>query len=35
LTTLIYELRRRGLEHGLTTICMGGGTAAALAIKAL
>jgi hypothetical protein len=20
--TLIYELRRRGLQHGLTTICM-------------
>ena len=35
LTTLIYELRRRGLEHGLTTICMGGGTAASLAIKTL
>lgn len=35
LTTLIYELRRRGKEHGLTTICMGGGTAASLAIKTL
>ncbi|MGQ9477403.1 MAG: thiolase family protein [Candidatus Bipolaricaulia bacterium] len=35
LTTLIYELRRRGLEHGLTTICMGGGTAASLAIRAV
>lgn len=33
LATLIYELRRRGLEHGLTTICMGGGTAASLAIR--
>jgi acetyl-CoA C-acetyltransferase len=33
LTTLIYELRRRGLEHGLTTICMGGGTAASMAVR--
>ncbi len=35
LTTLIYELRRRGLEHGLTTICMGGGTAASMAVRAI
>jgi acetyl-CoA C-acetyltransferase len=35
LTTLIYELRRRGKEHGLATICMGGGTAASLAVRML
>ena len=35
LTTLIYELRRRGQEHGMATICMGGGTAASLAVRML
>lgn len=33
LTTLIYELRRRQEEHGLATICMGGGTAASMAVR--
>ncbi|MFQ6034158.1 MAG: thiolase family protein [Candidatus Bipolaricaulia bacterium] len=33
LATLLYELRRRGGEHGLATICMGGGTAASLAVR--
>ncbi len=35
LATLLYELRRRKKEHGLATICMGGGTAASLAVRAL
>jgi acetyl-CoA C-acetyltransferase len=33
LTTLIYALRRRGLKHGLTTLCLGGGEAVAMAIE--
>jgi len=35
LATLIYELRRRKGEYGLATICMGGGTAAAMAVRTL
>ncbi len=32
LTTLLYELRRRGGGHGLATLCLGGGGAVALSI---
>jgi acetyl-CoA C-acetyltransferase len=35
LTTLLYELRRRGGRHGLATLCLGGGGAVALAIEAM
>ncbi|MDH4333772.1 MAG: acetyl-CoA C-acetyltransferase [Chloroflexota bacterium] len=33
LTTLLYELRRRGGRHGLATLCLGGGGAVALAVE--
>lgn len=33
LTTLIYELRRRGGGRGLATLCLGGGGAVAMAIE--
>jgi len=33
LTTLLYELRRRGGRRGLATLCLGGGGAVALAIE--
>jgi acetyl-CoA C-acetyltransferase len=33
LTTLIYALRQRGLKRGLTTLCLGGGEAVAMAIE--
>jgi acetyl-CoA C-acetyltransferase len=33
LTTLVYELRRRGGGRGLATLCLGGGGAVALAIE--
>ncbi len=33
LTTLIYELRRRGGGHGLATLCLGGGGAVAMSIE--
>ncbi len=33
LTTLIYALKHRGLKHGLTTLCLGGGEAVAMAIE--
>ncbi|MGZ8476028.1 MAG: thiolase family protein [Candidatus Limnocylindria bacterium] len=33
LTTLIYELRRRGGGKGLATLCLGGGGAVALAVE--
>ncbi len=35
LTTLIYELRRRGGGKGLATLCLGGGGAVAMSIEAL
>ncbi len=35
LTTLIYELRRRGGGKGLATLCLGGGGAVALAVETL
>ncbi|MEO8251408.1 MAG: acetyl-CoA C-acetyltransferase [Chloroflexota bacterium] len=35
LTTLLYELRRRGGRRGLATLCLGGGGAVALAVEAL
>jgi len=33
LTTLIYALKDRGLKNGLATLCLGGGSAVALAIE--
>jgi len=33
LTTLIYEMRRRGAERGLATLCLGGGNAVAMIIE--
>jgi acetyl-CoA C-acetyltransferase len=33
LTTLLYELRRRGGSRGLATLCLGGGGAVALAVE--
>jgi len=33
LVTLIYALRHRGLQRGLTTLCLGGGGAVAMAIE--
>jgi acetyl-CoA C-acetyltransferase len=33
LVTLIYALRKRGLKHGLATLCLGGGEAVAMAIE--
>jgi acetyl-CoA C-acetyltransferase len=33
LTTLIYALKHHGLRHGLTTLCLGGGEAVAMAIE--
>ena len=33
LTTLLYELRRRGGKRGLATLCLGGGGAVALAVE--
>ena len=33
LVTLIYALRHRGLQRGLTTLCLGGGEAVAMAIE--
>jgi acetyl-CoA C-acetyltransferase len=35
LTTLLYELRRRGGGKGLATLCLGGGGAVAMAIETL
>jgi acetyl-CoA C-acetyltransferase len=33
LTTLLYELRRRGGRRGLATLCLGGGGAVAMAVE--
>jgi acetyl-CoA C-acetyltransferase len=33
LATLIYALRDRGLKRGLTSLCLGGGEAVAMAIE--
>ncbi|CAN5511460.1 acetyl-CoA C-acetyltransferase [soil metagenome] len=35
LTTLLYELRRRGGGRGLATLCLGGGGAVAMAVETL
>jgi len=35
LTTLLYELRRRGGGRGLATLCLGGGGAVALAVETI
>ena len=33
LTTLLYEMRRRGVRRGLAALCLGGGNAVALAVE--
>ena len=33
LVTLIYALKHRGLQHGLATLCLGGGEAVAMSIE--
>ena len=33
LTTLIYALKRRGLNRGIAALCLGGGNGVALAIQ--
>lgn len=33
LTTLIYEMKKRNLEYGLASLCIGGGEASALIVK--
>jgi acetyl-CoA C-acetyltransferase len=33
LVTLIHALKQRGLKRGLTTLCLGGGEAVAMAIE--
>jgi acetyl-CoA C-acetyltransferase len=33
LVTLIYALKHRGLQHGLTALCLGGGGAVAMAVE--
>jgi acetyl-CoA C-acetyltransferase len=33
LTTLVYELRRRGGGRGLATLCLGGGGAVAMSVE--
>jgi acetyl-CoA C-acetyltransferase len=35
LTTLLYELRRRGGGTGLVTLCLGGGGAVAMAVETI
>ena len=35
LTTLLYELRRRGGRKGLATLCLGGGGAVAMAVESV
>jgi acetyl-CoA C-acetyltransferase len=35
LTTLIYELRRRGARRGIAALCLGGGNGVAVAIEAV
>jgi acetyl-CoA C-acetyltransferase len=33
--TLLYALADRGKQHGLATLCLGGGNAVALAVERL
>ncbi len=33
LTTLIYEMKKRNVEYGLASLCIGGGEASALIVK--
>lgn len=33
LTTLLYEMKKRGLRHGLATLCIGGGMGTSLIVK--
>jgi acetyl-CoA C-acetyltransferase len=34
LVTLVHEMRRRGAQKGLATLCIGGGQGVAIAIEA-
>ncbi|MCA1613994.1 MAG: acetyl-CoA C-acyltransferase, partial [Acidobacteria bacterium] len=33
LTTMLYEMKRRGARRGLAALCLGGGNAVALAVE--
>ena len=33
LTTLIYEMKRRGVQYGLATLCIGGGQGIAVIVE--
>ncbi len=33
LTTLLYEMKQRGADKGLATLCIGGGQGTALAVQ--
>ena len=33
LTTLIYEMKRRGVQYGLATLCIGGGQGIAMIVE--
>ena len=35
LTTLLHEMRRRGAEKGLATLCVGGGMGVAMCVEAV
>ena len=35
LTTLLYTLKRRNLQRGIATLCLGGGNGVALAVETL
>jgi acetyl-CoA C-acetyltransferase len=35
ITTLLYALRKRGLEKGVAALCIGGGEATAVALEVL
>jgi acetyl-CoA C-acetyltransferase len=33
LTTMLYEMKRRGVHRGLAALCLGGGNAVAMAVE--
>jgi len=33
LTTLLHEMKRRGLKRGVATLCLGGGNSVAMAVE--